>query len=575
METTNLLHSRKLHVVWLMLGLAVGLSPAVGQELPLFGPAAVVNVGADLDSGDDTALRVAGDGAGTVVAVWVTNEQAAGVADLGPDLDLAVAVSSDGGATWSAPQPLNSDAATDATDDISPAIATDANGNWVVVWQAVGTGSTTSTEIRYASSSDNGATWSDVAPFTHAVEDVNPAGADLQPAVASGGDGRWLAVWTSSRDIDGNLEPFEPEDEDDVDPEIPIVTTDQDIFVAVSDDDGQSWGFAAPLNLNHLDDAADDAEPTIATDGAGNWMVVWTSGGELVFARSIDNGNTFLLTGTLPDATGTNPQLVNDGAREVTETTSWFAIWEGAGVFVSRYLESDLEEEIELPDDEVYDEWLEPIQITPSGSNAGVANGGGRWIVAWEDGDILASLSVDVGRNWTAPAAVDEDGDAEGASPQPAPVAEDDWVMLWSSPKERDGTGADADLFVSAFTFGVFADCNGNGINDADDIANETSQDCNGNNIPDECRELEVDSDGDGIIDACDETPFGDGDGGANGDGDGDGEGDANAGADGDGGGGGGGGGGGFCALGIMSGLPGILLGMLCLKLGIGRQRRR
>lgn len=47
-------------------------------------------------------------------------------------------------------------------------------------------------------------------------------------------------------------------------------------------------------------------------------------------------------------------------------------------------------------------------------------------------------------------------------------------------------------------------DCNGNGIEDADDIAAGTSEDCNTNGVPDEC---EVDSDGDGAIDDCDVCP--------------------------------------------------------------------
>ena len=37
----------------------------------------------------------------------------------------------------------------------------------------------------------------------------------------------------------------------------------------------------------------------------------------------------------------------------------------------------------------------------------------------------------------------------------------------------------------------VFPDCNGNGISDVDDIANQTSEDKNGNNIPDECETSE------------------------------------------------------------------------------------
>lgn len=44
-------------------------------------------------------------------------------------------------------------------------------------------------------------------------------------------------------------------------------------------------------------------------------------------------------------------------------------------------------------------------------------------------------------------------------------------------------------------------DCNGNGNDDADDLAAGVSEDCDGNSIPDEC---EIDSDGDDVIDACD-----------------------------------------------------------------------
>ncbi len=45
------------------------------------------------------------------------------------------------------------------------------------------------------------------------------------------------------------------------------------------------------------------------------------------------------------------------------------------------------------------------------------------------------------------------------------------------------------------------ADCNGNGTEDADDIADGVSADCNTNGTPDEC---ETDSDNDGAIDGCD-----------------------------------------------------------------------
>jgi hypothetical protein len=49
-----------------------------------------------------------------------------------------------------------------------------------------------------------------------------------------------------------------------------------------------------------------------------------------------------------------------------------------------------------------------------------------------------------------------------------------------------------------------YEDCNGNGISDDQDIANQVSTDCNVNGIPDEC---EADQDQDTVIDACDNCP--------------------------------------------------------------------
>ncbi len=67
----------------------------------------------------------------------------------------------------------------------------------------------------------------------------------------------------------------------------------------------------------------------------------------------------------------------------------------------------------------------------------------------------------------------------------------------------------------------TWPDCNNNGINDALDIANGTSQDCNDTDIPDECEladndcnnndtpdECDSDTDGDGVIDDCDNCPY-------------------------------------------------------------------
>ena len=64
-----------------------------------------------------------------------------------------------------------------------------------------------------------------------------------------------------------------------------------------------------------------------------------------------------------------------------------------------------------------------------------------------------------------------------------------------------DGNGVDD---RSDITRGVVADCNHNGIPDSCDLATIWFQDCDGNGVPDECQ---VDSDNNGVIDACEPAP--------------------------------------------------------------------
>ena len=48
-----------------------------------------------------------------------------------------------------------------------------------------------------------------------------------------------------------------------------------------------------------------------------------------------------------------------------------------------------------------------------------------------------------------------------------------------------------------------FTDCNDNGVADEDDIANGTSEDCNGSGVPDECELVGGDCNDNGILDEC------------------------------------------------------------------------
>lgn len=69
---------------------------------------------------------------------------------------------------------------------------------------------------------------------------------------------------------------------------------------------------------------------------------------------------------------------------------------------------------------------------------------------------------------------------------------------------ERHTVASSFSIDTTIEFIGDLADCNSNGIPDADDIANGNSQDCDANAVPDEC---DNDSDHDRIPDACDAFP--------------------------------------------------------------------
>ena len=59
------------------------------------------------------------------------------------------------------------------------------------------------------------------------------------------------------------------------------------------------------------------------------------------------------------------------------------------------------------------------------------------------------------------------------------------------------------------FWSGGFVDCNGNGIPDATDVSDDSSEDCNDNGIPDECdlaAGTSADDNDNGIPDECEDT---------------------------------------------------------------------
>ena len=206
--------------LWAALAFALAPLPSglarAADTLPTFGLLGVLNTDAASDSSDDLDVRFATDGESTWLAVW----QASGA--LGSDADVFFARSTNGGATWSAPAPLDAGAAVDTGEDTDPAIASDGAGIWVAVWSSTEplAGSGIDADIVFARSADDGLTWSSPAPLdTGAAADL---GVDDEPQIASDGAGNWIAMWTS----------------EDV---TPAPYPDEDIRVARSTDGGVTW----------------------------------------------------------------------------------------------------------------------------------------------------------------------------------------------------------------------------------------------------------------------------------------------------------------------------------------------
>lgn len=280
---------------------------------------AALNSSAASDVGDDRRPQVETDGQGTWIATWHSRDSLDDT--IGEDWDVLVARSTDDGATWAAPAPLNTNGASDLGSDAYPQVVADRRGNWIATWHSTDSlGSTIGGDwdILMARSTDAGITWT--APAALNANAVGDAGQDSLPRVATDGKGAWIAVWRST-DVLGDT-----------------IGTDWDILVARSMDAGATWTAPAALNGNAMEDAGDDAWPQITTDGLGTWIAVWRSfdslgdtigaDGDILLARSTDGGATW----TAPAALNANaasdvaddhrPQVTTDG-RGV-----WVAVWE-------------------------------------------------------------------------------------------------------------------------------------------------------------------------------------------------------------------------------------------------------
>ena len=355
---------------------------------------AALNTNAVTDEGRDETPQIATDRAGNWIAVWMSLDSLGGT--IGTDSDILVARSTDNGQTWTDPEPLNTNAATDSGIDSSPQVTTDGAGHWVAVWQSddsldgtIGTDG----DILVARTTDNGLSWTDPEPL-NASADAD-SGWDNDPQVTTDGAGRWIAVWQSNDSLNG------------------AIGTDSDILRARSLDSGATWTYPAPLNNANTDGNIGDHDPQLTTDGAGNWIAVWqsidghTSQGDdwniLVTRRNSNDGGPW----TDPEPLNTNAptDLDNDYSPQVTTDSKglWIAVWYAS---------------------ELYD----------------------------DDHDILMAHSRDSGATWTYPAPLNTNAETDTAydwNPQISTGGAGHWIAVWHA----QGPGTGFDILNARLTF--------------------------------------------------------------------------------------------------------------------------
>lgn len=310
------------------------------------------------------------------------------------------------------PAPLNSTAASDSDDqtdddgDREVAIATDGAGAWVAAWVSdnpnVGGAIGSDFDILAATSSDGGESWS--AAFPAMPDAATDGGApDNSPALAGSG-GTFVLAFSSGNSLGGT------------------VGGDSDILFTRSTNSGATWSAAALLNSGGASDGTFDLDvrPSIATNGSGDWLVVWqrqTIGGmgptgyQALYSYSTDDGATW-------------------SAQQSLGGLQSLSVGNGQGTAVA---------------------WNGTSFVVAWGSSENLGSNG-------TDGDILYSVISVPGFAASAAALLNDTGTTDTATESdqfPSLSADGSTVVaVWESNANVGGAGSDDDVFFARSTDG-------------------------------------------------------------------------------------------------------------------------
>ncbi|UCG60118.1 MAG: exo-alpha-sialidase, partial [Phycisphaerales bacterium] len=285
-----------------------------------------------------------------------------------------------------------------------PEVASDQEGNWIVVWQSPyrytsATDTGPDDDIFAAYSTDNGAHWTEPEAVNSLAS--RDSGRDMVPSVAhSGAPNDWIVAWQSTQQFVDDIDYGE----------------DPDIFWSRRAWSSDTWSTQAVVNtdaatdhlVSYLGDV--DLSPKIATDRNGEYLFVrWPAPGRLVYRLGsvsvvwvdvTDDGLPRPVFASL-EGTWQDPRICGDGAIAqlvADRRGNWMGIFRVEspyfyhGVRFSSYRGGDI---CEVRWWELFGEDVSP-ESSPTGTS-GVAiatDGFGNWVAVCEGDRGIAEYDI-------------------------------------------------------------------------------------------------------------------------------------------------------------------------------------
>lgn len=357
--------------------------------------------------------------------------------------DLYIFRSDDNGETWTSEELLHPEFATDDRSDRFPQLATDGNGNWVVVWltqrEGVQPGTYGGTRIVFVSrSDDHGNTWSTPSRLNPAYDDVGMDEEEM-PLLATDGDGTWMCA-TLNLDFSQ-------------DSHWGHALQHSQVSVFTSKDAGRTWSEPQTVFESPVYARVSAYDLSLAGSGRGHFTLMWTeavptsqnaNARRIVTIFSKDDGETWSDMSVMTASHGMDLEL-GAGKRKARIAVWKHGRWSAEGQWKDEGL-------VHARSKNLGRTWSPITTIHRSGPD-GVSLGRGnlatdghqQWLGVWQgfheadrDRDVYGSVSLDDGRSWSPimplnpNAASDKSWDYEEA-PTVATDSRGRWIVVWQS----------------------------------------------------------------------------------------------------------------------------------------------